>query len=171
MATDRFSRMQRRDFLKLTGAMTAFRLTPCALAGPSRRISVIVDANDPIASSDPVKWAAGQLRNALLAKGVICEIVPSPEQAKGSAFSVAVAGAGSSLARKFPASGRSASANPESLRLTPGHLAEAPATWVSASGPRGFIYGLLELAERVQFNPDPDSRIASDRDDRGRARE
>ena len=69
MATDRFSRMQRRDFLKLTGAMTAFSLTHRALAGPSRRISVIVDASDPIASSDPVKWAAGQLRNALVDKG------------------------------------------------------------------------------------------------------
>ena len=69
--------MQRRDFLKLTGATTALSLTHSALAGPSRRISIVVDANDSIASSDPVKRAAGQLRKALLAKGVMCEIVPS----------------------------------------------------------------------------------------------
>jgi hypothetical protein len=31
---------------------------------------------------------------------------------------------------------------------------EAPAIWVSAGGQRGFVYGLLELAERVQFNSD-----------------
>jgi hypothetical protein len=153
MATDPFSKMQRRAFLKLTGAMAAFRLTPPALAAPSRRITVILDGNDPIASSDPVKSAAGRLQNSLLNKGFLCDIVSSPEQVKGSAFSIAVTSAGSSLARNFPQSGP-ALGNPESLRLTPGHLAEAPATLVSASGQRGFIYGLLELAERVQFHPD-----------------
>jgi hypothetical protein len=154
MATDPLSRMQRRDFLKLTGALTAFSLTHSTLAGPSRRISVIVDAGNPIAFSDPVKWAAGQLRKALLDKGVICEIALSPDQAKGSTFCVVVAGAGSSLVQSFPQSGTPLS-NPESIRLTPGRLAETPAIWVSAIDQRGFIYGLLELAERVQFNPDP----------------
>ncbi len=153
MATDRFSRMQRRAFLKLTGAMAAFRLTPRALAAPSRRISVIVDGNDPIASSDPVQWAAGQLRNRLVSKGFLCDIVSSSDHVKGAIFLIAVAGAGSSLARNFPQAAAPLS-NPESLRLTPGHLAGAQAILVSAAGPRGFIYGLLELAERVQFHPD-----------------
>ena len=84
--------MQRRDFLKLSGAITALSLTHRALAGPSQRISIIVDAGDPCALDDPVGWAASQLRTALIAKGVICEIVRSPEQAAGSAFSVLVAG-------------------------------------------------------------------------------
>ena len=153
MAMDHFTRMQRRAFLKLTGAMAALRLTPHALALPSRRISVVVDGNDPIASSDPVKSAAGRLRNSLVDKGFLCDVVTSPEQVKGSTFLIAVASAGSSLARNFPQAG-AAPSNPESIRLTPGHLAETPATLVSASGPRGFIYGLLELAERVQFQPD-----------------
>jgi hypothetical protein len=108
MAADPVSTMQRRDFLKLTGAMTALSLTHRALAGPSRRISVIVDANDSIASSDPVKWAAGQLRKALLAKGVICEIVQSPEQAKGPAFCVLVARRRLTPGQRFPASRRGA---------------------------------------------------------------
>ncbi len=153
MATDRFSRMQRRAFLKLSGAMAAFRLTPRAFAVPSRRICVIVDSDDPIASSDAVKSAAGRLQNALMNKGFLCDIVPSPEQIKGSTFVVAAASAGSSLARNFPQAG-AALGHPESLRLTPGHLAGVPATLVSASGQRGFIYGLLELAERVQFHQD-----------------
>jgi hypothetical protein len=154
MATDRFSRMQRRAFLKLTGAMAAFRLTPRVLAVPSRQISVIVDDNDPIACSEPVHWAAEQLRNALVTKGFLCDIVPSPDQLKGSTFFVAVAGADSSLARNFPQAGAVLS-KPESLRLTPGHLAGVPATLVSSGGQRGFIYGLLELAERVRFSPEP----------------
>ncbi len=39
--------------------------------------------------------------------------------------------------------------------MTPVHLSGAPAIWISASDPRGFIYGLLELAERVEFSEEP----------------
>jgi hypothetical protein len=145
--------MQRRAFLKLSSAMAAFHLTPRAFAVPSRRIAVIVDGNDPIASSDAVKSAADRLRTALTNKGFLCDIGPSPEQVRGSTFVVVVATAGSRLARNFPQAG-AALGNPESLRLTPGHLAGVPAILVSASGQRGFIYGLLELAERVQFHQD-----------------
>ncbi len=158
MATDRFSRMQRRAFLKLTGAMAAFRLTPPVLAVPSHRISVVIDDSDPIACSDPVHWAAGQLQSALLAKGFLCDIAPSSDQRKDSTFSIAVGGAASSLARNFPLAGTGLS-TPESLRLIPGYLAEGPATLVSASGQRGFIYGLLELAERVRFSPEPGTAL------------
>jgi hypothetical protein len=154
MAMDRFSRMQRRAFLKLTGAMTAFRLTPRVLAAPSHRISVIVDDTDPVACSEPVHWAASQLRNALVTKGFLCDIVASSDQLKGSTFCIAVTSGGSSLARGF-SQVRTVLNHPESLRLTPGYLAEVPATLVSAGGQGGFIYGLLELAERVRFSPDP----------------
>ena len=99
------STMQRRDFLKISGAITALSLSHRVLAGPSQRISIIVEGTDPCASSDPVGWAAGRLRNALVAKGVVCEIVSSSDQAAGSAFSVLVAGAASGLAEKFPPGG------------------------------------------------------------------
>ena len=154
MAVDFVTTMQRREFLKLTGATAALSFAHNALAAPSPRVSVVVDANDTIAFSDPVKRAAGQLRKALVAKGAICEIVQSPDQAQGSAFCVLVTSAGSTLAHSFSQAG-GALAGPESIRLTPGRLASTPATWVCATGPRGFIYGLLELAERVQFNRDP----------------
>jgi hypothetical protein len=145
--------MQRRDFLKISGAITALGLTHRVLAGPSERISIVLEGGDSCASSDPVGWAAGRLRNALVAKGAICEIVSSVDQAAGSAFSVLVAAPTSGLAREFPQPSAPLS-NPESLRLTPGRLMGAPAIWVSAAGPRGFVYGLLEVTERVQFNAD-----------------
>jgi hypothetical protein len=153
MAPDSFLAMQRREFLKLAGAMTAFSLTHSAFAGPSGRISVVIDAANPTASSDPVKWAAGQLRKALVAKGAMCDIIQSPDQADGSTLCVLVAGAGSSLAQGFPQAGASLT-SPESLRLSSGHLAKTPAIWVSAIDQRGFVYGLLELAERVQYGSD-----------------
>jgi hypothetical protein len=145
--------MQRRDFLKISGAITALSLTHRVLAGPNQRITIILEGRDPCASGDPVGWAAGRLRNALVAKGVVCEIVSSAEQAAGSAFSVLVASATSDVAGKFPQAGAPLS-NPESLRLIPGRVMASPAIWVSAIGPRGFVYGLLELTERVQFNAD-----------------
>jgi hypothetical protein len=158
MSADSGSTMQRRDFLKLTGAMTALSFTPRALGSASPRMSIIVDPQEPCSSGDPVHWAAGQLRKALLAKGVLCEIVPSLDRAAGSSFSFLVANPASTLARHFPQSG--AALAPESIRLSPGTLLGAPAIWVSATGPRGFIYGLLELAERVQFNADPGLHLA-----------
>jgi hypothetical protein len=153
MASDSVSNMQRRDFLKLTGAVTALSLTHRAFAGPERRVSLIIEAGDSCAIADPIQWAAGQLRKSLLAKGVICDIVEAPDQAAGSAYAVLVAGPASRLAQGFPQGGPFD--GPESLRLTPGHLLETPAVWVAATGQRGFVSGLLELAERVQFLPEP----------------
>jgi hypothetical protein len=158
MPANSLSRMRRRTFLKLAGAATAVSVTQRTFSSSSQRISVIVDADDPITSSDPVKWAAERLRNEVLNKGVACEIVRSPEQPGASTFHVVVASRGSSLASTFPQAGAVLS-SPESLRLAPGRLAESPATLVSATGQRGFIYGLLELAERVQFASDPASAL------------
>ena len=153
MTPDALSRIQRRDFLKLAGAATVGGLTHNAFAAPTHRISVVVDANNPAASGDPVKWAAGQLRRALVAKGATCEVVQSPEQARGSEFCVLIANAGSNLAKDFP-SPTAEITSPESIRLVPGRIGQAPAIQISAIDQRGFVYGLLELAERVQFNSD-----------------
>jgi hypothetical protein len=145
--------MQRREFLKLTGAATAFGLTHRALGGEIQRISILIDAADPCTSQDPIHWAAAQLRAAAMAKGVRCQIVHAPDQAQGSGLVVLVAGPTSSLAQTFPQPDHLL-ASVESVRLAPGRLLEAPAILVSAAGERGFVYGLLELAERVQFHAD-----------------
>src|ERR1700677_4711527 len=115
MASDPNSRMQRRDFLKLTGAATAFGFTHRGLASTGGRVSVIVAAGDPCAIGDPIYWAVGQLRKALVSKGVACDMVQSPEQAAGSTLVVLVAGPGSPLAQDFPHA--DPLDHPESLRL------------------------------------------------------
>jgi hypothetical protein len=155
---DSLTAMQRRDFLKLAGAATAFSITQRALSSPCRQISIIVDPDDPLVSAGPVKRAAVRLRKALAAKGVMCEIVTSAEQAQGSALHVLVASEGSRMAQGFPQASAALTVA-ESLRLTPGRLAQTPAIWVSAIDHRGFVYGLLELAERVQFGSDPAAEL------------
>ncbi|MGC2400118.1 MAG: hypothetical protein WA510_10065 [Acidobacteriaceae bacterium] len=153
MPSDSSFTIERREFLKLTGAMTALTLTHPALAGRSPVVSIVLDVQRRSACADPVLWAAGQLRRALVAKGAVCNIVPSLEQAKNSSFFVFVADPASSVASHFPQAEATLPSS-ESLRLTPGILLQTPALWVSAIGERGFVYGLLEMAERVQFSPD-----------------
>ncbi len=67
---------------------------------------------------------------------------------------VFVAGEGSALAAGLPHSGSKLGA-PGSLRFAPGRWGNAAALLVSGSDERGFVYALLELAERVRFGTDP----------------
>ncbi|HZP05300.1 MAG TPA: hypothetical protein VFB43_10395 [Terracidiphilus sp.] len=153
MTLDSLSAMRRREFLKLAGATTVFSLAHGAVAAPSGRVSIIVDAGSSAVSGNPVKRAAEKLKQALAAKSVNCEIVDPAERASGSAFCVVVASAASPLAKGFAAG--SDLTTPDSLRMASGHVADAPAILVSGANERGFVYGLLELAERAQFGPDP----------------
>ncbi|HVU44865.1 MAG TPA: hypothetical protein VHD85_02000 [Terracidiphilus sp.] len=152
MSKKLLSGIQRRDFLKLVGATTVCGLAHSATAQAAGRVAVIIDA-DPIVSSAPVAWATGQLKRALASKSVSCEIVHSLGQAKGAALCVVAAMAESNLAKGFPLGAVPKAA--ESIRLAPGHVAGSPAVLVSAIDQRGFIYGLLELAERAQFSDNP----------------
>jgi hypothetical protein len=166
--------MKRREFLKAAGAASAATLARGAMAQAGRGCSIVVDGNDAVAGAPPVQWAAEQLRVALAAKGALCRIVPPGERVRGSAFYVVVNSPGVASASRT--STGPASANPtsagrtptpsaplmatnlpawhggeESFALTPGHYAGMPATFVSANDVLGYVYGLLEMAERVQF--------------------
>ncbi len=161
MAPDAISAIQRRDFLKLVGAITAFSVADGSFAAPSQRIDIVIDTEDPITSSAPVKWAADQLRKALAVRGVAAQIVQSTV-APASDFAVVVASAESSVAKGFPRADAPLQ-GAESMRMTSGHWGETSATLVNANDPRGFIYGLLELTERVQFGHDPSTALRLDR--------
>src|ERR1019366_5666903 len=135
MRADAASNIARRDFLKLAGAITASGLAPAALAGQTSHICLIMDPENPILSSAPVKRASAQLRQALASRGFDCAIEHSAEAAAGSALCVVVASPESQLARAFP-DGSPLTA-PESLRLSPGKVGRVPAIWISAADARG----------------------------------
>ena len=159
MAMDRFSRMQRRAFLKLTGAMAAFRLTPPCPCG-SQPAGFLSSSMATIRLPAAIRSIGPQasLRNALVAKGFLCDIVPSPDQRKGSTFSDR-GGRRAQAWRGISPRRATASAIRRAFVSFPDIWQELPATLVSASGQRGFIYGLLELAERVQFSPEPGTAL------------
>jgi len=150
--------MKRREFLRLAAVASAASMARGAKAAASRGFAVVIDGGDPVASATPVRWAAEQLRASIAAKGVPCRIVDAPEQARGSTFRVVVASAASSLAAGF-ARPSAAPGSAESFRITPGRVVGAPALLVSGGDARGFVYALLELAERVRFGADPASAL------------
>jgi hypothetical protein len=131
--------LPRRNFLKAVGAMSAAGAVPALAAGGD--VALLVD---PAIAAPPIAWATDKLRNALSQKGAKLNVVNSRAQAR-SALVIVVAGPQSALAQDFtpPVPGWGGT---DSVRLVPG----ASALLVSAQDVRGFVYGLLELAERVR---------------------
>ena len=153
--------IQRRDFLKLAAATTAATLSDHAFAAASSaNIAVLIDADDAHAASAPAKWAAAQLQKAATERGATATVTsapatqPSTRNTSGATLFILVAGAKSPLARDFPHP-TSAIDTPDSFRIAPGHLDKVPALLITANDTRGFVYGLLELAERVRYAQDP----------------
>jgi len=150
--------MKRREFLKVAGAASAATIAHGAMAQSGRGCSIIIDGNDSVAGAPPVRWAAEQLRGALAAKGALCRILTSGERIRGAAFYVLVNSAGpASTGPTAPSNAPHLPAwrpGEESFALTPGKFAGMPATFVSGSDVRGYVYGLLEMAERVRFAAD-----------------
>ena len=120
----------RRNLLKAAGAAPMLGLAGRAGAQTPLQVAIITAPGDRPALSPPAQWAAGELEKALITKGA----------------KVGRTAGGLSIALKtdpaLPAEG---------FRLAPA----AGGIAVSAADPRGFVYALLELAERVTFGTDP----------------
>src|SRR5450631_3599371 len=143
----------RRDFMKLAGGAAACELSRKVFATGYGRGCVILEPEDPAASSEPVKKAAERLRLELEKKGVSCTVVDTAEGSVGASICVVAAAPESRLAQGF--SRGTPLAAPESLRLSTGKVGPVTGVLVSAGDVCGFVYGLLELAERVRFSSEP----------------
>ncbi|HYW43631.1 MAG TPA: hypothetical protein VE959_12290 [Bryobacteraceae bacterium] len=158
MASDLNNRIPRRNFIKQASQVTALGFLPGGLSGASGRIALIVDPADPVASSPPVKWAAEQVRLAVTAKGASLQVSNSPEEAGDFSLRIVVAGVRSAMARAFLKGGTVPPR--EAFLLMPGKMSGMAAVLVSGSDASGFVYGLLELADRVRYGADPMSGLA-----------
>lgn len=135
------SYLQRRNFLKLIGAV------PAAGVGPAWAASGDVSLLDQSGAA-PVKLAVAKLAAALKAHGAALHLITEVKEAKG--LVIVVATPRSPLVADFPAAAADWGA-PDSLRLVPGKIEGHDALLVSAMDMRGFVYGLRELAEQVEF--------------------
>jgi hypothetical protein len=144
--------VDRRDFLK-AGAIAACGLSQTLFGASGRHIGIVVDPSNGVASGQVAGWAVSELRRALSARGLPSVIVTSASEAGAADFFVVLAD-GNDPHGPSPAAPERRM-NPESLRLEPRILDGRPAVWLSAVDPRGFVYGLLELADRVRLTAEP----------------
>jgi hypothetical protein len=136
----------RRSFLQQAGAATAAGCLGTSLAAAAGRIAIVADPADGVLSSPPVRWAIGDLRQAIEATGATCAVAATAEAGD---FQAAVV-----IARDSSAS------PPEAFRLAPAGQPGRPAVRVSASDARGYVYALTELADRVRHGADPVSALS-----------
>jgi hypothetical protein len=140
--------MNRREFVKQGGLAAGFGL---AGRGAGRGVSIIVEGSDPIASAGPVKWAAGELRQALSAKGVAVRAARTAGEARAGDVLVVVAGGHQTTARKILSDAGTALPDAaEALSIAAGSLSGNPAVLAAGSDVRGALYAVLELADRVR---------------------
>ncbi len=148
----------RRHFIKKTGAAAAavagaslLRL-PISAATNQGSVAIVLDSSDERVKPAPVKWAADQLRDALIARGINVQFFASLDQVPPSQACVFVAGRGSQLAREvLGAKGISLPDTPESLALARGKFGNRAVLVAAGSDVRGLVYALLELADQVSF--------------------
>lgn len=120
----------RRDFVRKSTGFSVLGLAGKTLPAASRPVSIRVDKE---VTGTPVTWAVGHLEETLKAKGALTDA-----KGTGNAFVVSVSTARHPL-------------TVEAFRMAPG----ASGLSIAASDDRGFVYALLELADRVRYGADP----------------
>jgi len=115
-------------------------------------VAIAVDPADTIASSEPVRWAAGELERALTERNVPVNVYRNGRRTPESHLRIEAAGMTSpSAVAALKAAGARPEAVPEALALCEVN----GATWACGYDARGLTYALLELADRVRFSSDP----------------
>ncbi|MHC4681545.1 MAG: hypothetical protein ACYTEK_22935, partial [Planctomycetota bacterium] len=152
----------RRDFIKAaahTAAVVAGTdlLTPAVYGqGPSARVAIVSAPAEDLMTTPPVRWAIGQLEDRLKARRVSAELHSSLDQVAPATTCVVAAGRDSRWARTvLGAAGLSIPDVPEATGLVRGKLGGRSVLLATGSDVRGMVYALLELADRVEYAPNP----------------
>lgn len=146
----------RRQFLRVTGTTS---LAAVAAHGAGRGVSILTNA-DPIAFSGPVQWAAKELEQSLTAAGVTVQRCVNISEVAAGNQCILVAGSSTDIARQIlkPA-GITVLESLESLGIAPGTLNGKSVLLATGFDVRGLVFALLDLADRVQNNPDPSTAL------------
>jgi len=141
-------KISRRNVLAASASAPVLAGLPASAA--PQRILAVMEAGNPSVQSPPVTHALAKLRQALTEHNADLDVATGSVATPGAAFAVVVAAPGAALASDFPP-GTAAGMVPEQFRIAPGKWSGLDALLVSAGDIRGFVYGLLELAEQVRF--------------------
>jgi hypothetical protein len=141
------TRTTRRTFLKVTTAAASVTAVDFSYALPSdKSVTLIIDPDSELTSTEPVRWAAEKFRQALTLKGI------ASFENRGT-LTVLVSPVAGPLAKAF--GNLPVITQPETTALIPGNHNNVPAILITGIDIRGLVYGLLELTEQVRLNDNP----------------
>ena len=142
------SNWNRRRFLKVVGTAAATSgVSSKALGKQTAGVAIAVDPSDAVAAAKPAAWAAGQLAQALQARGIAVRRIATLQDAGAGNVCIVAAGAESAIARSIlREAGTAAPAGPEALALTSLHSGGKHTLLACGSDARGLVYALTELA-------------------------
>ena len=138
------NRIGRRQFLSRTSALAGL-----AVAGkvPPTTLAIVWDQKDAVAGSGPVRWAIEWLRQTSQSRDLPVRLCRSVEETTSAEVCLVVAG--SQAAREqLGRSGVRAPETPESFVIAPVRAGRA-LLLAAAPDPRGLVYALTELADRI----------------------
>ncbi len=117
-------------------------------------ISIVSDTADTVAGSPSVIWAIKELEQSLNSHGMTVKRFKNLEEASARDLNIAVGGSGSLMvSRMLKEVKTKIPAVPEALGIIPLRLSGKQVLLVTANDERGMIYALLELADRIQNEP------------------
>ncbi|QOY90218.1 twin-arginine translocation signal domain-containing protein [Paludibaculum fermentans] len=147
----------RRKFLQAAGLSAA----GAGLAAPGSGVSIVIDPADPIGSSGPAQWAAGELQVALEQRGLAVQRCAHLADAGAASFCITVAGAQAALARAVLNEARVPIPSlPEALVLASGSTSGRSVVAACGTDVRGAVFAVLELADRARYSSNPVEALA-----------
>jgi hypothetical protein len=148
------STWSRRTFVKTAGLLTTLGMTDSLelLAAETKSVTIVLDPDDAIASSEPCKWAATELERALTEQQIRVGRADTVSFAPASDLCVLIASAASSAARSLlQSAGVNAPARPEALAVVSGAKQSGkPVVLATGTDKRGVMYAVLEVMDRVR---------------------
>ena len=156
-------RWNRRQFVQTAGSLVALNMAEPRklIAAGGLRVAIIAAPDDPIAAMAPSAWAARELARILSGQQVTVSTAASLEQASPSDVYVLAAGADSANARDIlRRAGVTVPSGPEAFALVSGPVGSHRLVLACGSDARGLVYGLLELADRVDCGSHPLAALA-----------
>jgi hypothetical protein len=114
-------------------------------------VAIVRNPDDSVASTGPVAWSESQLVEALAAQGVRAVPCVTLAQAPADALRVVLSALSAPIALSaLDRAGLRAANVAEETALVPAHESGQDITLASGSDPRGLVYAILELADRVR---------------------
>ena len=151
----------RRQFIKKSGlaaaAVAGAGLLPLRVSAAETKVfvAIVIEESDVMANQLPPKWAALELRAALISRGADVDIYSRLDEAPAVSVCVMAASRNSQTARLLLDAARVSLPDvPEAFTLARGKIGRRAVLLAAGSDARGLVYALLELADRVNFSAD-----------------